>query len=166
MLRIRAATRADAALIVDLIRELAVYERLEHEARATPKDIERELSAANPVIHVLIAEWNGEPAGFALYFYNFSTFVGRRGIYLEDLFVRPALRAHGIGKALLAELARIAHEQRCGRVEWAVLNWNEPAIGFYRKIGARPMDEWTVYRLTPPAIETLSAQSPRIPSSE
>ncbi len=166
MLHIRSATTADAALIIALIRELAQYERLEHEARATAADIARELAAPNPVIHVLIAEWDGVPAGFALYFFNFSTFVGRRGIYLEDLFVRPALRGRGIGKALLGELARIAHERQCGRLEWAVLDWNEPAIGFYQKLGARPLDEWTVYRLTPPAIEALSAAALRTPAAK
>ena len=112
MLNIRPATRADAATIAQLVRELADYEKLLHEAKATPEDFLRELESPNPVIHVLIAEWNGEPAGFALYFFNFSTFVGRPGLYLEDLFVRPAQRTHGIGRALLRELARIAAAAR------------------------------------------------------
>lgn len=159
MLAIRPATRADADTIASLVRELADYEKLLHEARATPADFARELDAPNPVIHVLIAEWNGEPAGFALYFYNFSTFVGRTGIYLEDLFVRPAHRKHGIGRALLRALARIARDRGCGRMEWAVLDWNEPALRFYRSLDARPMKEWIVHRLTPPEIERLAAET-------
>lgn len=159
MLAIRPATRADADTIASLVRELADYEKLLHEARATPADFARELDAPNPVIHVLIAEWNGEPAGFALYFYNFSTFVGRSGIYLEDLFVRPAHRKHGIGRALLRALARIARDRGCGRMEWAVLDWNEPALRFYRSLDARPMKEWIVHRLTPPEIERLAAET-------
>jgi GNAT superfamily N-acetyltransferase len=159
MLAIRPATRADAATIASLVRELADYEKLLHEARATPEDFLRELDAPHPVIHVLIAEWNGEPAGFALYFYNFSTFVGRTGIYLEDLFVRPAHRQHGIGRALLRALARIARDRGCGRMEWAVLDWNEPALRFYRSLDARPMKEWIVHRLTPPEIERLAAET-------
>ena len=114
-----------------------------------PADFLRELESPNPVIHVLIAEWNGEPAGFALYFFNFSTFVGRPGLYLEDLFVRPAQRAHGIGRALLRALARIAQERGCGRMEWAVLDWNEPALRFYKSLDARQMKEWIIHRLTP-----------------
>ena len=160
MLNIRPATRADAATITDLVRELADYEKLLHEARARPEDFLRELDSPNPVIHVLIAEWNGEPAGFALYFFNFSTFVGRPGLYLEDLFVRPALRAHGIGRALLRALARVATERNCGRMEWAVLDWNEPALRFYKSLGARPMTEWIVHRLTPVEIGQLAAESP------
>ena len=160
MLNIRPATRADAATITDLVRELADYEKLLHEARARPEDFLRELDSPNPVIHVLIAEWNGEPAGFALYFFNFSTFVGRPGLYLEDLFVRPALRAHGIGRALLRALARVATERNCGRMEWAVLDWNEPALRFYKSLGARPMTEWIVHRLTPVEIGRLAAASP------
>ena len=160
MLNIRPATRADAATITDLVRELADYEKLLHEARARPEDFLRELDSPNPVIHVLMAEWKGEPAGFALYFFNFSTFVGRQGLYLEDLFVRPALRAHGIGRALLRALARVATERNCGRMEWAVLDWNEPALRFYKSLGARPMTEWIVHRLTPVEIGQLAAESP------
>ena len=158
MLNVRPATRADAAIIASLVRELAEYEKLEHEAQATPDDFLREIEAPNPVIHVLIAEWNGEPAGFALYFFNFSTFVGRPGLYLEDLFVRPAQRAHGIGRALLRALARIARQRNCGRMEWAVLDWNEPALRFYQSLGARQMNEWIIHRLTPPEIERLAAE--------
>jgi GNAT superfamily N-acetyltransferase len=159
VLQIRPATRADAPLITSLVRELADYEKLLHEARATSTDFLRELDSPNPVIHVLIAEWNGEPAGFALYFFNFSTFVGRPGLYLEDLFVRPALRSHGIGRALLRALARIAQQQDCGRMEWAVLDWNEPALRFYKSLDARQMNEWIVHRLTPVEIGKLAAET-------
>lgn len=159
MLKIRPATRADAATIASLVRELADYEKLLHEARATSEDFLRELEAENPVIRVLIAEWEGEPAGFALYFFNFSTFVGRPGLYLEDLFVRPALRSHGIGRALLSALARIARDRHCGRMEWAVLDWNEPALKFYKSLGARPMTEWIVHRLTPVEIDALATET-------
>jgi GNAT superfamily N-acetyltransferase len=163
MLKIRPATAADAATITTLVRELAEYEKLAHEARATPADFLRELQADDPVIRVLIAEWNGEPAGFALYFFNFSTFVGRPGLYLEDLFVRPALRSHGIGRALLRELARIARERNCGRMEWAVLDWNEPALKFYQSLGARQMNEWIIHRLTPVEIGRLADENGGVP---
>ena len=159
MLNIRPATRADATLIASLVRELADYEKLLPEAKATAEDFLRELDSPSPVIHVLIAEWNGEPAGFALYFFNFSTFVGRPGLYLEDLFVRPAQRAHGIGRALLRALARIAEERDCGRMEWAVLDWNEPALRFYKSLDARQMNEWIIHRLTPVEISKLAAES-------
>ncbi|HTU67154.1 MAG TPA: GNAT family N-acetyltransferase [Steroidobacteraceae bacterium] len=159
MLKIRPATPDDAPLIANLVRELADYEKLLPEAKGTDADFRRELEAPNPVIRVLIAEWNGEPAGFALYFFNFSTFVARPGLYLEDLFVRPALRSHGIGRALLRELARIAQARNCGRMEWAVLDWNEPALRFYKSLGARPMTEWIVHRLTPVEIGKLAAET-------
>lgn len=158
MLNIRPATRSDAPTIANLVRELADYEKLLHEAKASPEDFLRELDSPNPVIHVLIAEWNGTPAGFALYFFNFSTFVGRPGLYLEDLFVRPSQRKHGIGRALLRELARIAEKRNCGRMEWAVLDWNEPALRFYKSLDARPMKEWIVHRLTPVEIGKLAAE--------
>jgi GNAT superfamily N-acetyltransferase len=158
MLNIRPATRADAPTIAGLVRELADYEKLLDEAKATPEDFLREFDSPNPVIHVLIAEWNGAPAGFALYFFNFSTFVGRPGLYLEDLFVRPAQRAHGIGRALLRELALIAKVRNCGRMEWAVLDWNEPALRFYQSLEARQMKEWIIHRLTPVEIEKLAAE--------
>ena len=160
MLNIRPAAGADAPLIASLVRELAEYEKLLDDAKASAADFLRELESDNPVIHVLIAEWNGEPAGFALYFFNFSTFVGRPGLYLEDLFVRPALRSHGIGRGLLRALARIAQERGCGRMEWAVLDWNEPALRFYESLGARPMKEWIVHRLTSIEIGNLAAESP------
>jgi GNAT superfamily N-acetyltransferase len=159
MLNIRPATRADAPVIASLVRELADYEKLLDEAKATAEDFLRELESQNPVIHVLIAEWNGEPAGFALYFFNFSTFVGRPGLYLEDLFVRPAQRKHGIGRALLSALARVAEQRGCGRMEWAVLDWNEPALRFYKSLNARPMNEWIIHRLTPVEIAKLAAES-------
>jgi GNAT superfamily N-acetyltransferase len=158
MLSIRPGTGADAEIIATLVRELADYEKLLDEARGTAADFRRELDAANPVIRVLIAEWNGEPAGFALYFFNFSTFVARPGLYLEDLFVRPAHRSHGIGRALLRELARIAEQRDCGRMEWAVLDWNEPALRFYQTLDARPMKEWIVHRLTRVEIAKLAAE--------
>jgi GNAT superfamily N-acetyltransferase len=159
MLNIRPATSGDAPLIASLVRELADYEKLLSEAKGTAADFLRELTSPNPVIHVLIAEWNGEPCGFALYFFNFSTFVARPGLYLEDLFVRPAQRSHGIGRALLRALARIAQERNCGRMEWAVLDWNEPALRFYQSLGARQMKEWIVHRLTPVEIGKLAAES-------
>ena len=158
MLNVRPATRADAATIASLVRELADYEKLLHEATATSEDFLRELESDQPVIHVLIAEWEGQPAGFALYFFNFSTFVGRPGLYLEDLFVRPSLRSHGIGRSLLRALARIARDRNCGRMEWAVLDWNEPALKFYQALGARQMQEWIVHRLTPVEIHTLATE--------
>ena len=158
MLNIRPATRADAPVIASLVRELADYEKLLDEAKATAEDFLREIEAPNPVIHVLIAEWNGSPCGFALYFFNFSTFVGRPGLYLEDLFVRPAQRKHGIGRALLRALARIASQRGCGRMEWAVLDWNEPALRFYKSLDARQMNEWIIHRLTPVEIEKLAAE--------
>jgi len=158
MLNIRPATPADAPIIASLVRELAEYEKLLDDARATPADFLRELESPNPVIHVLIAEWNGEPAGFALFFFNFSTFVGRPGLYLEDLFVRPAQRSHGIGRALLRELARVATKRGCGRMEWAVLDWNEPALRFYKSLDARQMNEWIIHRLTPVEIAKLAAE--------
>ena len=158
MLNIRPATRADAPVIASLVRELADYEKLLDEAKATPQDFLRELESPNPVIHVLIAEWDGVPAGFALYFFNFSTFVGRPGLYLEDLFVRPAHRSRGIGRELLRALARIAQQRDCGRMEWAVLDWNEPALRFYRSLDARPMNEWIIHRLTPVEIARLAAE--------
>jgi GNAT superfamily N-acetyltransferase len=158
MLNIRPARREDAATIASLVRELADYEKLLPEAKASAEDFLRELDSPNPVIHVLIAEWNGEPAGFALYFFNFSTFVGRPGLYLEDLFVRPAQRSHGIGRALLRALARIAEQRNCGRMEWAVLDWNEPALRFYKSLDARQMNEWIIHRLTPVEIARLAAE--------
>ena len=158
---LRVATAADAPVILGLIRELAEYERLAHEVVATEALLRRNLFGDRRVAEVLIAEDRGEPVGFALFFHNFSTFLGRPGIYLEDLFVRPAARGRGIGVALLARLARLAVERGCGRLEWSVLDWNEPAIGFYRKLGAVSMDDWTSFRLTGDALQDLAARSGR-----
>jgi len=163
-LRIRTAGPDDAPAIAALVRELADYEQMLADARATPEDFARELSRPSPVAHVLLAEKGGELAGLALYFFNFSTFVGRAGLYLEDLYVRTAFRRQGVGLALLAELARVALAHGCGRMEWAVLDWNQPAIDFYERLGARPLDDWRVFRLTPAGIAALSARSHRTPS--
>ena len=157
-LHLRPATPADVPLILALVAELADYERLAHEAVADPATVERELFGERPCAEVLIAEVDGAPAGFALFFHSFSTFLGRRGLYLEDLFVRPAFRGHGVGLALMCRLARIAVERGCGRFEWSVLDWNTPAIDFYRRLGATGMDAWTVQRLTGDALATLAAQ--------
>ena len=147
-INIRSAIESDAKLILSLIREIAEYEKLLHEVVATESLIKENLFGQNPVAKSLIAELDNQPVGYALYFYNFSTFLGRPGIYLEDLYVKPECRGLGIGKKLLTKLAKIAVEKNCGRVEWSVLDWNEPAIKFYRAVGAIPMDEWTVQRLT------------------
>ena len=154
-LLIRPAIQADAALIHAFIRELAAYEKLLDDVLATPDDIGRALFAPVPRAFCDIAEWEGQPAGFALWFHNFSTFRGRHGIYLEDLFVEPAFRGHGIGKALLAHLARRAVADGCARFEWSVLDWNEPAINFYKSLGAVAMDEWTIFRLSGDALTRL-----------
>ena len=157
LLSIRPATMDDVPLIRALIAELAVYEKLADAAVATDEDLRGQLFGAQPAAEVLIGEVDGEPAGFALFFHNFSTFLGKRGLYLEDLFVRPAHRGSGLGKHLMAALARIAVQRDCGRFEWSVLDWNEPAIGFYRRIGAVGMDEWTVQRLEGDALHALAA---------
>jgi GNAT superfamily N-acetyltransferase len=154
-LLLRLAVRRDAALILGFIRDLARYEKLEHEVVATVEDLEETLFGATPRAEVIVAEWEGEPAGFALFFHNYSTFLGKPGLYLEDLFVTPDLRGRGIGRALLSALAGLARDRGCGRMEWWVLDWNEPAIGFYRSLGAQAMDEWTVYRVTGEALERL-----------
>ena len=146
-MHIRFATENDVPLILRFIRELAEYERLAHAVVATEDTIRRTLFGNPRFAEVLIGEADGEPVGFALFFHNYSTFLGQPGIYLEDLYVRPELRGRGYGRQLLARLAEVARERNCGRLEWAVLNWNEDAIRFYRSLGARPMDEWTVYRL-------------------
>jgi GNAT superfamily N-acetyltransferase len=150
------ATEADVPLILTFIKELAEYEELEHEVVATEDDLRRTLFGERPHAEVLIARDSGEPAGFALYFHNYSTFLGSPGLYVEDLYVRPAARGKGLGAALLAQLARLALERGCGRMEWWVLDWNEPAIRFYEKLGAVPMSDWTVYRLTREAMKKLA----------
>ena len=158
LLSIRPATIDDVPLIRALIGELAEYERLADAAVATDDDLRAQLFGAQPAAEVLIGEVDGEAAGFALFFHNFSTFLGKRGLYLEDLFVRPAHRGSGLGKHLMAALARIAVQRDCGRFEWSVLDWNAAAIGFYRRIGAVGMDEWTVQRLEGDALHALASQ--------
>ena len=157
-LSIRPAVSSDAALIFRFIRELAEYERLAHEVDATEADIAEALFSPTPRVFADIAEWEGEPVGFALWFYNFSTFRGRHGIYLEDLFVRPEFRSRGIGRGLLRHLARRCVAEGLPRLEWWVLNWNEPALRVYRSIGAMPMDEWTVQRMTGDALQRLAEE--------
>ena len=154
--RIENATPNDIPLILQFIRELAEYEKLLDRVTTTEDHVRETLFGANPAAHALLAYDNGQPVGFAIYFFNYSTFVGRQGLYLEDLFVRPEVRGKGFGRELLAHLASIAVEQGCRRMEWAVLNWNEPAIGFYKRLGAIPMDEWTVFRLMDQALEDLA----------
>jgi GNAT superfamily N-acetyltransferase len=153
---IRPGTEADLGTIEELIRALAIYERMEDQVVMNAELLGKSLFGERHYAEVLIAEEEGEPAGFALFFHNFSTFVGRPGIYLEDLFVKPEHRGKGFGKALLQRLAELAVERDCGRLEWAVLDWNEPAIGFYQRLGARPNDEWTVYRLAGDALRNLA----------
>ena len=155
-LQIRPARRDDAGVIFALVCELAAYEKLLGDVDATASSLEMALFSDAPRVFCDIAEWNGEPAGFALWFYNFSTFRGRHGIYLEDLFVREALRGKGIGKALLVQLAQRADREGCARLEWSVLDWNEPSIRFYKSLGAIPMDDWTIFRVTGDALKSLS----------
>ena len=154
---IRPATPADIPLIAQLIRELAEYEKLTHCVVFTEESLQKHLFGSCRYAEVLIAEQDHVGVGFALFFHNFSTFLGQPGIYLEDLFVKPAYRGHGHGKALLTALAKLAVERGCGRLEWAVLDWNKPAIGFYESLGARPNDEWTVYRLAGDALNSLGS---------
>lgn len=155
---IRPATAADVPLILTLIRELAEFERLTHEVVANEAQLSGQLFGERPAAEVLLAEGaDGEPAGFALFFQNFSTFVGRPGIYLEDLFVRPAWRKRGIGQALLQRIAALAVERGCGRFEWAVLDWNEDAIAFYQKLGARVMPDWRICRVSGKGIGKLAS---------
>ena len=158
-LSIRAATPADVPLMMQFIRELAEFERLAHEVQGTEDELREEMFGARPVVEAIIARVGEEPAGWALFFHNFSTFLTRRGLYLEDLYVRPDFRGRGIGRRLLAELARIAVERQCGRLEWWVLDWNEDAIRFYRSLGAVAMDEWTVQRVTGAALEALARET-------
>jgi GNAT superfamily N-acetyltransferase len=157
---IRPATEADVPLVVRFIHGLAEYERLLHECQATEEKVRASLFGPRPDAEVIIAEVDGEPAGFALFFHNYSTFLAQRGIYLEDLFVLPAFRGRGAGRALLVHLAGLAVERGCGRLEWSVLDWNEPSIRFYRSLGAVPMDEWTVQRVSGDALARLAADAP------
>jgi GNAT superfamily N-acetyltransferase len=156
MLHIRNANEADVPVILDFIRALARYERLEDRVVATEDGVRSTLFGQPRFAEVLIAEEGNEPVGFALFFHNYSTFLAQPGIYLEDLFVKPEKRGRGYGRALLARLAQIARERNCGRLEWAVLNWNTPAIDFYRKLGAIPLDDWIVFRLKGDALLTLA----------
>jgi GNAT superfamily N-acetyltransferase len=157
-LTIRAAAREDCGVILSFISQLAEYERLEHEMVATRQGLQDTLFGPHPAAEVLIAEQDGDPAGFALFFGNYSTFLAQPGIYLEDLFVRPEYRGRGIGKALLNAVAGIALERDCGRLDWSVLDWNEPAIVFYRGIGARPLEDWTQFRLDGAALAGFANQ--------
>ena len=145
---VRPAEKRDVGVIMGFIKELAEYEGLAHEVIADETSLERFLFGEHPVAEALIAEFQTTPIGFALYFTTFSTFVGRPGLYLEDLYVRPNMRGKGVGTLLLQHVARLARERGCGRLEWSVLNWNKPAIRFYEALGARAMDDWTGYRLT------------------
>ena len=156
---IRFATPEDSELVLALVTELADYEKLSHEVVGTVEDVRASLGGDRPATEALLAFHDGAPAGFALFFHNYSTFLARRGIYLEDLFVRPQFRGKGIGRALLASLARIACDRKCGRLEWAVLDWNAPALGFYEKLGARVMSEWRVHRLTGASLEALAREA-------
>lgn len=156
---IRPTTEADLPIILSLIRELAEYEREPDAVVATETGLREVLFGAKRSAEVLLALEQGEPVGFAVYFFNFSTWLGRPGLYLEDLFVRPNMRGKGYGRALLERLAQIAQARGCGRMEWAVLDWNEPAIQFYRKLGAEPMNEWTVFRLTREGIAKLAGST-------
>ena len=156
-LSIRPASARDIPLIAQFIRDLAEYERLAHEVRFDEAVLEAKLFGTRPYAEVLIGEIDGSPQGFALFFHNFSSFEGKPGVYLEDLFVRPEARGAGLGKALLKKLAAIAVERDCARLEWSVLDWNEPAIQFYKALGAKPMDEWTIYRVDGTALAKLAA---------
>ena len=158
VLQIRAASVEDCAIIHSFIMELAVYEKLAHEVVATPEVLAETLFGPRPGAEVLIAEYEGRPVGYALFFQSFSTFLGRPGLYLEDVYVQPALRGRGIGKAIMTRLAALAVERSYARFEWSVLDWNEPSIQFYRSIGAVPMEGWTVQRLTGQALLALAAQ--------
>jgi GNAT superfamily N-acetyltransferase len=156
---IRLCVESDAATLANLVRELAVYEKLESFAVATPDDFRTHLFGPKPVAEAVVAEVGGEPAGFALFYTRFSTFRGRPDLYLEDIFVRPGHRGLGMGKALLATVARLAVDRGYGRMEWLVLDWNEPAIAFYRAAGARPHDGWTAYRIQDEALARLAAHA-------
>jgi GNAT superfamily N-acetyltransferase len=157
--RLEPATERDLGTILRFIRELGAYEQLGHEVTATEEELRESLFGSRPAAEVVIGYAGDEPAGFAVYFHTFSTFLGRRGLYLEDLFVVPGWRGRGLGRRLLAYVARVAVERGCGRLEWSVLDWNELALGVYRKIGARPMNEWTVQRLTGAALRDLASSA-------
>jgi GNAT superfamily N-acetyltransferase len=157
--RIRPAAPEDVPLILSLIRQLAEYEKLLHEVKATEAELKTALFGARPYAECVIAEMGGKPAGFALFFHNFSTFLAKPGLYLEDLYVKPELRGKGVGRKLLAHLAALALARGCGRFEWAVLDWNAPAIKFYKDLGAAMMETWKINRLTGKALEKLAADA-------
>lgn len=159
MIHVRFANEEDCETIYKFISDLAEFERLAHEVKTSPQELHQQLFGKRPAAEVLIAEKDNVPIGFALFFQNFSTFLGKPGIYLEDLFVTPAHRGSGAGGLLMRRLAQIAHERGCGRMEWAVLDWNEHAIGYYKSIGAGPKSDWTIYRLEQPDFLKLSQSS-------
>ena len=156
--KIRAAAENDAPVILALIKDLAEYEKLTHEVKATEEDLRHALFGERPVAEALIGELDRIPVSFALFFYNFSTFLGKPGIYLEDLYVKPDFRSNGFGRRMLAHIARMAKARNCGRFEWSVLDWNEPAIRTYDRLNARPMREWILYRLTDEALDKLAQE--------
>jgi GNAT superfamily N-acetyltransferase len=158
-IRIERATERDVPLILGLIKGLAEYEKLAHEVTATEEKLRATLFGPRPAAEVVIAYADEAPAGFALFFHNYSTFLGQPGIYLEDLYVVPDARGRGLGRRLLSHLAQLAVERNCGRLEWSVLDWNEPAIGFYRRLGARLMDEWSIFRVTGDSLRALAGAS-------
>lgn len=160
-LKIREASVNDVPLILEFIKALADYEKLSQDVVATTETLKTTLFGERPFAECLIAEWHGKPAAFALFFHNYSTFLAKPGLYLEDLFVQPEFRKFGIGKAMLQKLAGIAIDRNCGRFEWSVLDWNQPAIDFYLKLGAKPMNEWTVFRIESSELERLAASAPR-----
>jgi GNAT superfamily N-acetyltransferase len=157
-LQIRPATEGDVPLVFGFIRKLAEYGDLSDEVLATPDDVRAALFGPKPVAEAILAHWGSEPAGFALYSYTFASFLGKTGIFIESLYVEPNVRNKGIGRALLVHLARLGRRSGCGRLEWAVLNWNERAMEFYQDFGALPMDEWTTFRLTGEALERLASE--------
>jgi GNAT superfamily N-acetyltransferase len=159
VIEIRFATRADIPLLKEFICALAEYEKLAHECCPTEEKLDRTLFGAKPAAEALIAHLGGKPAGFALFFHNYSTFLAQSGLYLEDLFVKPELRRRGVGQALFRRLAQIASERGCGRFEWSALDWNTPAIQFYESMGAKAMSEWTVYRLTGEALQRAAKKA-------
>ena len=163
---IRPARVEDVPVILELIRDLATYERAPNEVVATEKQLVEVLFGERPTAEVLLAFERKSPVGFSVFFHNFSTWLGRPGLYLEDLFIKPEKRERGYGRALLVDLAKIALDRGCGRMEWAVLNWNEPAIKFYRALGAKPLDEWTVFRLTRDGIARLAQSESPLPREE
>ncbi len=155
-IEIRKATVEDSSLILRFVTELAIYEKAEHEVKATESDIQESLFGSDSKTNAIICNINNEPVGFAVYFFNYSTWLGKHGLYLEDLYVSPEFRGSGAGKALLKHLAKIALSKNCGRFEWSVLDWNEPAIQFYQSIGAKPQAEWVSYRLTGKSLEEFA----------